>query len=316
MSLLARLREVSLLVLLAMPWSALAAPQGWTALLEPAQLANILVMSPNVRVLHVTGDYSSGHIPGAIEAPYEGFRGPGSNPGSLPSLEQLTTLVRRFGITDQTPVVVVHSGVNASDFGAAARVYWTLKSLGVKDLALINGGFTGWSAANLPVSTESTMVAASDFSPQWSDDWRVNTQEVEQLVADKSARLIDARTPDFFEGMQATSGRPGTIRGAGNLSYTSFFEGSRVKTPTQVSQILTSYAETSAPMTVSFCNTGHLAAVNWFILSELQKVPNTRLYAESMTEWSLADRPMDNQPNRLRYYWLLTTSWFIGLLGY
>jgi thiosulfate/3-mercaptopyruvate sulfurtransferase len=68
-------------------------------------------------------------------------------------------------------------------------------------------------------------------------------------------------------------------------------------------------------MTVSFCNTGHQAAVNWFIMSELQNVPNTRLYAESMTEWSLADRPMDNQPNRLKHYWQMTTDWVGTLFG-
>lgn len=315
MNLVTRLRAIGLLFFIALPLPALAAPQGWTVMLEPAQLANILAASGNVLVIQVTGDYKAGHIPGAIDVPYAQFRGPSANPGAVPGLEVLTALVRSIGISAETPVAVVHSGENAADFGAAARVYWTLKSLGVKDLALLNGGFAGWASANLPVSTEATLVPASDFSPQWSDQWRVRTADVEALLGDKSARLIDARTPEFFEGSQASSGLPGTIKGAGNLTFTNFFEGSRVKQSTQLSQILAAHSQPAASLTVSFCNTGHLAAINWFVLSELQGVPNTRLYAESMTEWSMASRPMDNEPNRIKHYWRMTTDWFGSLLG-
>jgi thiosulfate/3-mercaptopyruvate sulfurtransferase len=294
---------------------ALAAPQGWSRLLETAELSAILQSAPQVRVLHVTGDYAAGHIPGAVAAPYPQFRGPQENPGQLRDVSELTATVQKLGVSADTPVVVVHQGSNASDFGAAARVYWTLKSLGVQDLAILNGGFAAWTGANLPSSTEASTVAASSFAPQWSNDWRATTDEIEALVAEGSARLIDARPESFFEGLQASSGRPGTIRGAGNLAFETFFEGSRVKPLAQVSSILASYPQQSAPMTVSFCNTGHQAAVNWFIMSELQNVPNTRLYAESMTEWSLADRPMDNQPSRLKHYWQMTTDWVGTLFG-
>lgn len=315
MNLVTRLRAIGLLLIVALPLPALAAPQGWTVMLEPAQLANILAASPNVMVIQVTGDYDAGHIPGAINVPYAQFRGPSENPGAVPELEELSAVVRNIGVNAQTPVVVVHAGTNSADFGAAARVYWTLKSLGIEDLALLNGGFAGWASANLPVSTDMVMVAASDFNPQWSDQWRVSTTEVETLIGDNSARLIDARQVEFFEGIQASSGRPGTIKGAGNLTFSNFFEGSRVKQQAQVSQILASHSQPATPITVSFCNTGHLAAINWFVMSELQGVPNTRLYAESMTEWSMASRPMDNEPNRIKHYWRMTTDWFSTLLG-
>lgn len=315
MSVLTRVYLLVLVTLLSLPFSAAAAPQGWTVLLEPAQLANILAATPDVRILHVTGSYEDGHIPGAISAPYAQFRGPSENPGAVVSIDALTTIVQSLGLNADTPVVIVHAGSNAADFGAAARTYWTLKSLGVKDLALLNGGFAGWAAANLPVSTQGNRVAASGFQPQWSEQWRVRTSEIEQLLGEKSTRLVDARTPDFYEGREASTGRPGTIKNASNLSFTSLFEGSRVKPPAQVTEILAAQTQSNAAVTVSFCNTGHLAAINWFVMSELQKIPNTKLYAESMTEWGMANRPMDNEPNRLKHYWHMTTDWFGSLLG-
>lgn len=293
---------------LALP--AWAAPEGWSPLLEPPTLAKILEQAPETRIVHVTGDYAAGHIPGAVEATYSDFRGPRHNPGELPDVEALTNLVRALGINADTPAVLVHGGASAADLGAAARVYWTLKSLGVKDLAVLNGGFKTWREQALPVSTETHSVTATDFSPHWRDNWRVSTEEIEGLVTDGSARLVDARTPGFFTGLQASSARPGTIQGASNLSFTEWFEGTHLKAPEQLSHTVEDHGSASAPVTVSFCNTGHLAAINWFVMSEVAGIENTRLYAESMTEWSMADRPMDNEPSRIRHYWDMTTRWF------
>ncbi|MEX0903865.1 MAG: rhodanese-like domain-containing protein [Pseudohongiellaceae bacterium] len=309
-------RLLMLWVALQFPLVAVAAPAGWSVLLEPVELAAILERNPaGVRVVHVTGDFRAGHIPGAAQAVYSQFRGPQTNPGALPDLAHLTDQVRQLGITAQTPVVIVHQGSSQSDMGAATRVYWTLKSLGVQDLAVLNGGFGAWLKQGLPVTTAAEPVAASNFEPQWLDDWRMTTNEVEALLDDASMRLIDARPPGFFEGLQASSARPGTIRGAGNLSFESWFDGNRMRSPDQVGAILASHEPPPAPVTVSFCNTGHLASINWFVMSEVLGIEHIRLYAESMTEWSQTDRPMDNEPSRLRHYWDMTTSWYNELIG-
>ncbi len=299
----------------AFPLTVYAAPPGWKPLLEPTELAAIMGGSRSLRVIHVTGDFTASHIPGAANAPYPQWRGPQENPGAPPAVEKLAALVQSLGINADTPVAIVHQGTNPADMGTATRVYWTLKSLGLTDLAVVNGGFAAWIAAGLPISSVADQIAPSSFVPQWSDKWRVSTTEVETLVSEGSARLIDARPEGFFKGLQSSAGRPGTIRGAGNLSFESWFDGNRLKDMPQRSSILSSYPMAESPLTVSFCNTGHQASVNWFVMSELQGVPNTRLYAESMAEWSLADRPMDNQPSRVKIYWDMTKGWFNELLG-
>jgi len=292
-----------------------AAPSGWAPLLEPAALADILAQQEDVRVLHVTGDYQAGHISGAVEADYERFRGPADNPGQLPDMARLTALVQALGLTAQTPVVVVHHGAGPADMGAATRVYWTLKSLGVAQLAVLNGGFSAWQAQGLAVSMQPESVLPSRFAPQWNDQWTVTTAQLEQAVARGDATLVDARQPAFYLGEQASSGRPGTIRGASNLSFQDWFEGGRMTQPDAVTRRLEQLTTPVTPMTVSFCNTGHLASINWFMMSEVQGLPNVRLYPESITEWSMEDRPMDNEPSRLRHYWRMTTDWLQGIRG-
>ena len=46
---------------------------------------------------------------------------------------------------------------------------------------------------------------------------------------------------------------------------------------------------------VSYCNTGHWAATDWFVLHELLGRKDARLYAGSMVEWtSNASRPIES----------------------
>ena len=298
--------------LLAMlPVQAIAMPQGWAPLLEPAELAEILERS-DVRVIHVTGDFGAGHIPGAAHAPYSEWRGPPQNPGALRTPEEFGELVRSLGIEADTPVAILHSGADQTDMGAAARVYWTLRSLGVADLALVNGGFAAWKEEGLPVSTEPVEITPSDFQPEWDDSLRVSTPEVEAMVENGDASLIDARPESFFTGRLFTIARPGTLPGAQSLTHEDWFDGTRMRPPHEVAAIAAERAP-EAPMTVSFCNTGHWAATNWFALSEIAGIPDTRLYAESMAEWTAAGRPLDNAPNRVTVYVNQTRNWIAGI---
>ena len=296
------------------PALALAAPQGWSPLLEPAELAALLdAHGEEIRVVHVTGDFAQGHIPGAVSSPYPNWRSDAVNPGALRELEDLQTVVRDLGIDTQTPVVVVHDGSNPTDMGAAARVYWTLKSLGIEDLALLNGGFAGWTGADLPVSTTPASIAPSGYTAQWDESWRISTDEVVELVEAGDSRLIDARPTDFFSGVQWSIAAPGTIRGSDNLTYESFFDGNRMLDANHIRALAEREGYTDEPLTVSFCNTGHWAAINWFALSEMAGIDNTRLYAESMAEYAAEGLPMDNAPGRVAYYWRATSRWVSDL---
>ena len=54
---------------------------------------------------------------------------------------------------------------------------------------------------------------------------------------------------------------------------------------------------------MSFCNTGHWAATNWFALSELAGIENVKLYPESLVGWSHAGLPMANTPGLIDTLW-------------
>ncbi|MNJ76920.1 hypothetical protein D3C77_743060 [compost metagenome] len=49
---------------------------------------------------------------------------------------------------------------------------------------------------------------------------------------------------------------------------------------------------------MSFCNTGHWAATNWFVMSEIAGNTQVKMYPDSMVDWSRSELPMQNQPSR------------------
>ena len=307
--------RLSLPLALTLSFPALAdTPEGWSPLLEPAQLSALLAQhGEEIRVVQITGDYAAGHIPGSGWSPYAAWRSDAPNPGALRDIGHLTQVVQQLGIDADTPVVVVHAGTNATDMGAAARVYWTLRSLGVQDLALLNGGLAAWSAASLPLETTAASFFPTDFAPVWSDAWRATTAEVAAAAENGGARLLDARPADFFDGVTWTVASPGTVRGAQNLEYSDFFDGTRMVGAETIRRVAAEAGYVDGTTTVSFCNTGHWAAINWFALSELAGLEDVRLYAESMAEYSAADLPLDNAPNRLVYAWRASTRWVSDL---
>ena len=309
-----RLALATALVTTLTPLAAFATPEGWSRLMEPAQLNTLLdEYGDDIRVVQITGEYGEGHIPGSGWSPYASWRSDMPNPGALRDLGHLTTVVQELGIDTDTPVVVVHAGRDATDMGAAARVYWTLRSMGIEDLALLNGGLAAWTAAGLPTETADASFFPSDYQGEWHNDWRATTEEVAAASASGSATLLDARPEGFFDGLTWSVAAPGTVHGAESLEYSDFFDGSRLVGAEDIRRIAAETGFTDDTTTVSFCNTGHWAAINWFALSEVAGYNDVRLYAESMAEYADGERPLDHAPNRLQYAWRASTNWIADL---
>lgn len=284
-------------------------------LISPAELDEIRV-EVDPLILDIRGDaYAEGHIPGAVHAPYPAFRGPAENPGQLPTDAELTALFQRLGIAFDRPTVVVHQGTDETDFGAAARVYWTLKSGGVSEIAILNGGMAAWTSdGTREVSAEPVAPRPSDVQVTFSDEWLATQADVEAVVdGEAEATLLDARPQSFWEGkeMHDAAARPGTIPQSEYFTHTGWFaSGPAIVDASAAGELARRSGFTDDQRLISFCNTGHWAATNWFALSELAGLDDVKLYPESMVGWSNAGLPMANVPGRLEHLWSTVSDQF------
>lgn len=236
--------------------------------------------------------YEAGHVPGAVHTNYvaDGWRAKvGAAPGMLPPLDRLAELIGSLGIKPPDDVVIVPAGISATDFAAAARVYWTLKLIGHGQQAILDGGFKAWSAdAKRPVESGPSQPKPAAPYPVVVKQALRSTSDA-TLVASRSklATLVDARSTSYFEGKEkaAEATRAGHIPGAISRDYAEAFDLStgRLKPVGDLNALFNTVPKGPA---ISYCNTGHTASLNWFVLSEVLGRDEISLYDGSMTDWT------------------------------
>jgi thiosulfate/3-mercaptopyruvate sulfurtransferase len=244
--------------------------------------------------------YAKAHIPGAIHSDYDkaGWRvARNGHPLNVPNQTALEKLIGETGIDEDSHVVVVPAGVGATDFGAAARIYWTLKAAGHPAVSILDGGFAAWQAAGLPVESGKNSPAPKIFSGKFNQALLAELEEVER---NPNATLVDARPASQFSGREKASLAKayGHIPGAINIDSASFYDPAtnRLRPKEQLAAIA---SQVPAGPVVTYCNTAHWAATDWFVLSEILGRPHVRLYAGSMVEWSAdARRPVASSRTR------------------
>lgn len=268
----------------------LPAHAEWDPLLEPAELGSVIAAEePVILDIRSPGAYAAGHVEGAVNVPYNAWRGPDSNPGALIGEAKLTLLLSEAGVEPEVPVVVTYEGEGTLDFGSAARVYWTLKSAGVERIAILNGGVRAWARAGEVLETAEAANFPSDLSFAFAKNWMIGEAGVQAVLdGERDALLVDARPEAFFAGAEKHEAADwaGTLAGAVNIVHETFFGGPRLDVPEV--RLTELRALTAGREVVSFCNTGHWAATNWFVLSELAGIESVKLYPESMVGWTHA----------------------------
>lgn len=250
-----------------------------------------------------TPNFEAGHIPGALPAPYSRFRASQDNPGQPPTAERLSEIASQLGIRPDMPLVLTGSGSDPTEFGGVARVYWNLKLAGFQQLAILNGGFGAWLAAGYPVQTGSTKIAPRPVRLSHNSALLETTQSLSaSLQKAEKPLLIDARPEDFYLGdtRHPAAARWGTLPGAKHIDSEEWFTANtgRLLPRAELQKLAQDFGINSQQPVVAFCNTGHWAATQWFILSEVLGFSQVKLYPESIVAWSRAALPMDNEPSR------------------
>lgn len=142
-------------------------------------------------------DYRRGHIPGArfVDLDRE-LAGPPGRGGRhpLPEIDAFGSAMRAAGVSADCGVAVYDAGNSV----AAARAWWDLRYFGHPDVQVLDGGFAGWVAAGLPVTTDVASPDAGDFVP--SPGHMPMLDAVAAAEVAKDGVLLDARAAERFRG--------------------------------------------------------------------------------------------------------------------
>jgi len=122
-----------------------------------------------------------------------------------------------------------------------------------------------------------------------------STAQVEQQRG-HGLQLVDARPSSYFAGSAKSDKAPraGTIPGALNLPQQDFLQqgddtdggDAWFFDARKVSALVDQSGLATDEPVATFCNTGTLASVDWFALSEVAGMRNVRLYDGGMVAWT------------------------------
>lgn len=242
----------------------------------------------NVVVLHfgTLASYNAGHIPGARFVNLGALQ-PAQNGVSTMLLDddQLRAAIQAAGVSTSDHVIVTGGGITA-----ATRGFFILDYLGHPRVSLLDGGIAAWQANGLPISTQmETPTPGSMVTPTRSDrlvtwDW------VFAALGNEDVTLLDARPFAAYEGTANPNPNPprnGHIPGAHSVFWQQFIVSTAnplLKDPEILRQLVASTGATTSSTVVSYCFSGMLSSVAYFVARYLGY--DARLYDGSMFEWS------------------------------
>ena len=96
---------------------------------------------------------------------------------------------------------MVPGGINSSDFGSAARIYWTFKVLGHEEVSILDGGYTAWEK-KFSDKIESGLQDTNkvSFKSNFQSKYLATTDDILKNLDNITVSFIDARTEEQHFG--------------------------------------------------------------------------------------------------------------------
>ena len=232
-------------------------------------------------------EYARAHLPGALylhldrdlSSPISAQSGrhPLPYPGSF------AARLAELGVTPESQIVAYDQGNGA--YGA--RLWWLARWIGLRNVAVLDGGIAAWRAAGLPLETAVRTPKPSAFTPTVTPNAWVTSDAVDELRQRPGNLLIDARGAERFAGRNETLDPvAGHVPGARNRPFLDNLGADGRFLPADVlrQQFTTLLGSTNASSVVAMCGSGVTACHNLLAL-EHAGFSGARLYAGSWSEW-------------------------------
>jgi thiosulfate/3-mercaptopyruvate sulfurtransferase len=236
-------------------------------------------------------DWATAHVPGSAYADLVDDLSDPTSPlrFTLPSAERFAAAMERLAVGDGTRVVCYDRRFSMW----ATRVWWMLRAFGFDDAAVLDGGWTAWTAGGHPVSTDPPLERAATFTPRPRPGLFVTKAQVTDALDGRSTCLVNALSAAQHRGEDLTYGRPGHLPGARNVYAVDLLDPStHCFLPLDQLRARFDDAGVAGERIITYCGGGIAATSDAFALHLLGH-DDIAVYDGSLSEWTAdPDAPM------------------------
>lgn len=233
----------------------------------------------------VKNDMQDGCIEGALHFDFEQQICDKQSPFScmMPSAEQCQQYMQQLGINQHNKIVVYDN----IGMYSAPRAWWMIRAMGHEDVVILNGGLPAWMLAGGAIADDFSVSKGRGNFTVHMQDLFVDAEDIADIVAQGSADILDARSPQRFSGEEADprpNVRSGHIPGSKNLHYKQVLQDIYLKDPTElVETIAAEVPDPHSPVVLS-CGSGITACI--LALAAVESgYSDIRVYDGSWSEW-------------------------------
>lgn len=204
-------------------------------------------------------------------------------PSAYPSKSQFEKESQELGINNESIIVVY----DANGIYSSPRVWWLFKSMGHKEIYVLNGGLPEWMKNDLPTERKSKKeYLKGNFQAKSNTDIVRKFDDIFKNLSSKKELIIDVRSEDRFKGIvpEPREGlRRGKIVNSINLPYTKVLNNGKFQNKEYL-KLLFKFLEKEERNIVFSCGSGITACVVYLASEIILKNPKA-VYDGSWTEW-------------------------------
>jgi thiosulfate/3-mercaptopyruvate sulfurtransferase len=265
-------------------------------LISTAELEMLMKSEPVVLIdTRDPAAYAAGHLPGAVNMREIFTFLATSTAEGLGDLKQ--TFAEAFGAVglSGTPTAVFYEDSMNSGFGQSCRGYFLLSWLKYPKVRILHGGMSAWTAAGMPMTTDTVAPTPAPFPMPASTASLMVTKDEMLAALDSEIVLLDVRDVDEWIGDSSSpygkdyAPRKGRIPGAKWIEWYRFMkptgQGAMFKSPDEIrADCLTAGISPKDPVYL-YCFKGARASNTYVALKEAG-FSDVRMYFGSWNEWS------------------------------
>ncbi len=230
-------------------------------------------------------EFRAARIPGALRFDLDAMSDTASDlPHMLPRPDVFASRMRALGVGDGMQIVVY----DGQGLFSAPRVWWMLKTFGVRDALVLDGGLPAWIAAGFSTAEgEAQPRDRRHFSARLDHGAVADADDVARALDTGAAQVVDARSGTRFRGEEPEPRpgvRPGHMPGARNLHYAALQSAGRMRSPDELRTIFAENGVDPDRPIVTTCGSGVTAAIIALALETMGR-PARGLYDGSWSEW-------------------------------